>query len=566
MIIKTINVMFAADNNYADQLLIAIKSILAHIPAETTVHFLILDNELTPQTKCLVRQITKQSHQVDFIKINQQLLKNCPESNHINKTAYYRILAPQILLRKGINRVLYLDVDILVQTDITPLYESHLGTNIVGAIIDPGQALALPRLGVSPEKSGNIYFNSGVMLIDTFRWEENQISELTLRFINQHPERIIFHDQDALNAILAGKVQLLHPAWNVQNSLIFRKHQPINATYKKLFDEAIAQPKIVHFTTHNKPWNTLKEHPFLAQYQAYSQQLGALKKDSINIVSAVNAAFIEPLAILYASILNHNDTQRHYSFYVLEDHLTEADKIPLKQVVAAFDADLTFLKVDEALLANIVESDRILKSAYYRILIPQVLNGIDRALYLDCDALCNVNLERLWNIDLGEFPLAAVEDAGFHQRLEKMAIKCHSTRYFNSGMMLMDLKKWRQQAITEKTLDFINHHPEKLRFHDQDALNAVLHDQWLHLHPKWNAQTNIIMDKITPPQRLQQQFIEAKKAPAIVHFCGHEKPWHAVSTHPFTPQYRYYRHRFLKPKRQASIIPFSKSTRISLEN
>lgn len=184
MIIKTVNVMFAADNNYADQLLIAIKSILAHIPAETTVHFLILDNELTPQTKCLVRQITKQSHQVDFIKINQQLLKNCPESNHINKTAYYRILAPQILLRKGISRVLYLDVDILVQTDITPLYESHLGTNIVGAIIDPGQALALPRLGVSPEKSGNIYFNSGVMLIDTFRWEENQISELTLRFIN----------------------------------------------------------------------------------------------------------------------------------------------------------------------------------------------------------------------------------------------------------------------------------------------------------------------------------------------------------------------------------------------
>ncbi|MFW1763808.1 hypothetical protein ACG9X4_20495, partial [Acinetobacter calcoaceticus] len=92
----------------------------------------------------------------------------------------------------------------------------------------------------------------------------------------------------------------------------------------------------------------------------------------INIVSAVNAAFIEPLAILYASILNHNDTQRRYSFYVLEDHLTEADKIPLKQVVAAFNADLTFLKVDEALLANIVESDRILKSAYYRILIPQV--------------------------------------------------------------------------------------------------------------------------------------------------------------------------------------------------
>lgn len=556
IIINTINLMFAADENYADQLLIAIKSVLTHISPQTTINFFILDNELAPQTKCAVQKLVRNPHQVEYLTLNKQLFENCPESNHINKTAYYRIMAPLLLLRKHVERVLYLDVDILVQTDLTPLYNTSLGTNIVGAVIDPGQALTLRRLGVTPPQSNNIYFNSGVLLIDTVRWVNASITERTFHFINHHPALLKFHDQDALNATLVGKVQMLHPKWNVQNTLILKKHSPINTEYARLFDEAIAKPAIVHFTTHEKPWNTLTEHPYLKQYQAALKKLQAQQTETINIVSAVNSGFIETLAILYASILNHNDTFRHYAFYVLEDHLTARDRAVLQQVVGRFNADLTFVEIDESLLANTVESDRILKTAYYRILIPDVLPQLNRALYIDCDALCVTNLARLWDINLGDAYLAAVEDAGFHGRLEKMDIDYQSPRYFNSGVMLLNLKKWRHHNIVGRVLDFINHHPEKLRFHDQDALNAILHDQWIHLHPMWNAQTNILMNAITPPtEQLKKQFLEAQKEPALVHFCGHEKPWHASSTHPFTPQYRYYRQRFLKQK--ARLVPFA---------
>lgn len=558
MIIKKINVMFAADNHYADQLLIGLESIQKHIAATTVIHFYICDNALSQQTKTNIKTLVQARHAVTFLNIDQRRLANCPESNHINQTAYYRILAPELLLQHGVTRVLYLDADILAQSDVTPLFESDLGDNVIGAVIDPGQALMLKRLGVSAAKVKALYFNSGMMLIDVTRWEQAHITQRTLAFIDRYPERIIFHDQDALNAVLAGDVQFLNPHWNVQNSLIFRQHAPINAEYAALFEAAINHPKIVHFTTHHKPWNTLKNHPFLAEYQQYQQQLATLKNNQINIVSAVNATFIEPLAVLYASILNHNDSHRHYAFYVLANHLTARDKVPLQKVVAAFHASLTFLEVDEALLENIVESDRILKSAYYRILIPLVLPKLERALYLDCDALATVDLARLWDLNLGDFLLAAVEDAGFHHRLEAMAIDYRSPRYFNSGVMLMDLKKWRAQKVVERTLAFINHHPDKLRFHDQDALNAILHDQWLHLHPKWNAQTYILTAKVTAPdERLRRQFAETQKEPAIVHFCGHEKPWQADSAHPFTPQYRYYRYRFLERSQQAEILPFS---------
>ncbi|QFP80360.1 glycosyltransferase family 8 protein [Latilactobacillus graminis] len=540
--------MFAADEAYVNPLLVAMQSVIEHISPLTMINFFILDNALTVQSQTRIQSITDAPHHVAFIPVDHQLFARFPESNHINKTAYYRILAPQYLLDKGIERVLYLDADVFVQADLTPLYDTSLGQHIVGAVIDPGQALTLRRLGIKPPLSNNIYFNSGVMLIDTVRWQAAAITTRTFQFIKQHTDRLQFHDQDALNATLVGQVQLLAPKWNVQNSLIFKRHAPINPTYAQLFDQAIEQPAIVHFTTHEKPWNTLKAHPFLNQYMTRFNQVRDAQHDAINIVSATNSKFVETLAILYASILNHNDSFRRYAFYVMEDHLTARDRAVLQQVVGHFDADLTFVTVDESCLANTVESDRILKTAYYRILIPNVLPQLDRALYIDCDALCVTNLARLWDIDLGQSFLAAVEDAGFHQRLEKMAITYQSPRYFNSGVMLMNLKKWRQHQIVERVLTFINQHPEKLRFHDQDALNAILHDRWIHLHPQWNAQTNILMQTITPPtEQLKKQFAETRRAPSLVHFCGHEKPWQPTSTHPFTPQYRYYRQRFLRP-------------------
>ncbi len=92
-------------------------------------------------------------------------------------------------------------------------------------------------------------------------------------------------------------------------------------------------------------------------------------------------------------------------------------------------------------------------------------------------------MHELWQTNLEGNVIAAVEDAGFHDRLEKMGITKENEKYFNSGMMLIDLVRWRAKSITQKVLDYINQNPEKLRFHDQDALNAILYNDWLHLHP-----------------------------------------------------------------------------------
>ena len=541
MNLKKINILLAADRNYADQLCITIKTALETLNSATRAHFIVLTNNLGDQTRALLDKLMHNFHTIEYLNLDDERFDFCPTNQHINKTAYFRIIAPKLLASRQIDRLIYLDVDVLIRKDLTELAESNLNQNTVGAVIDTGQAFALHRLGVDPVvAASNLYFNSGIMVIDVAQWNAHRITEKTLAFIRNHADRIIFHDQDALNAVLAGEVQFLHPKWNLQNSIIFRKHRPINQGYAELIDEAIKEPSIVHFTTHEKPWKDLTVHPYLDEYH---EELGELEmhRGVINVISAANSAFTQALATSYVSILE-NDPDHQYNFFLLPDHLTDRDMMLLGSIIARYDnAAIKVVEVNEELLANAVESDRIVKTAYYRILAPALLPSINRAIYLDCDIIANTSLHELWQTNLEGNVIAAVEDAGFHDRLEKMGITKENEKYFNSGMMLIDLVRWRARSTTQKVLDYINQNPEKLRFHDQDALNANLYDDWLHLHPQWNAQSNIIMETIFPPRtELLEPYAETREDPKLIHFCGHVKPWHEGCEHPYADVYLKY--------------------------
>lgn len=267
---------------------------------------------------------------------------------------------------------------------------------------------------------------------------------------------------------------------------------------------------------------------------------GSIMFDSknITIVSSSNEAFVPHLATLFLSLLvtKRPDTTLH--FFVIDDNISLNSKFLLNRTVNKYNARISYLTIDASEFDNVVESDRIPKTAYYRISIPNLLKDTPRAIYLDCDMICLEDIQTLWELDLGENLLAAVEDSGFHDRLNLMGIQCKSDTYFNSGMMVMDLENWRKEKITEQAFAFIDKHPDLLRFHDQDTLNAILHDRWLELHPRWNAQTYLMLEEKEHPTALgQSQWEEAKADPAIVHFCGHEKPWHENSVHPYRETY-----------------------------
>ncbi|MGG5319011.1 glycosyltransferase family 8 protein [Enterococcus sp. AZ072] len=263
---NTIPVVTASDENYAPYLSVMLGSLLDHISKEVSLNIYVIDDEISAASKEKLKETVQNKSDkatIQYLTVDGQVYEDFLVSDHITTTAYYRISLPKILKKYNYKKVLYIDADTLILDDVAELYRQNLKQKTIGAVIDPGQTKALERLGID---SKDYYFNSGVMVIDIERWNNRQITEKTIDFLRNHGDRIIYHDQDALNAVLYEDWAPLHPKWNMQSSLIFNRHPAPNPLYRILYKEGNETPAIVHFTGHDKPWNTLEGHPYQEQY------------------------------------------------------------------------------------------------------------------------------------------------------------------------------------------------------------------------------------------------------------------------------------------------------------
>lgn len=269
-----------------------------------------------------------------------------------------------------------------------------------------------------------------------------------------------------------------------------------------------------------------------------------MKNEKMTVVSSSNDGFAVHVSALFVSILENTEQPiSMIDFYVIDDKISIGNKRLMRETLKEYGEKLHFLTIDKNYFSDAVESDRIPETAYYRIAIPELFKdkNVEKILYLDCDMIALADISELWEIDLGAYTLAAVEDAGFHNRLEKMDIACGSTTYFNSGFMLINVEKWLSENVTKRVLRFIHDNPEKLKFHDQDALNAILHDQWLQLHPKWNAQSYIMKREVEHPDpEGEKEYFQARRDPKIIHYSGHVKPWDPEFTSSLKKYYEEY--------------------------
>ncbi|HWD73540.1 MAG TPA: glycosyltransferase family 8 protein [Solirubrobacteraceae bacterium] len=205
---------------------------------------------------------------------------------------------------------------------------------------------------------------------------------------------------------------------------------------------------------------------------------------------------------------------------------------------------------------------RIPQIMWYRILLPELLPGVDRVLYLDCDVLVVEPLHDLWELDLESSYVAAVTNVperhmlGHARRLGLAGPE----RYFNSGVLLMNLELMRRDRCSTALRDCALENRDRLLWPDQDALNLVLSDRRLDLHPRWNLMNSI---RCFPWSRdlLDAAAVEqAVHNPAIVHFEGprQNKPWHILCDHPCRDAYFAHRRQTPWPRvRREGITPLN---------
>jgi lipopolysaccharide biosynthesis glycosyltransferase len=161
-------------------------------------------------------------------------------------SCYLRLWMPNAMA--GYDRCLYLDVDVLLRHPLGPLLDTDLQGRVLGAIDEPGTDSAR-RLGLARAHT----FNSGILLIDLNRWMAEDVSRRCLDWLLQNRDRVIWADQDALNAVLDTDVLDLDIRWN---------------TLRNRVDE-VPDPAIVHFNGAAKPWQYGTRHPYRDAYRAW---------------------------------------------------------------------------------------------------------------------------------------------------------------------------------------------------------------------------------------------------------------------------------------------------------
>jgi lipopolysaccharide biosynthesis glycosyltransferase len=244
----------------------------------------------------------------------------------------------------------------------------------------------------------------------------------------------------------------------------------------------------------------------------------------IHLGIAFDHNYMRHFYALFASVLAHNRLQ-HIVVHAIITGLSIDDKEKIKVYAEKNGADILFYEIDESFVKQFVLSSHWSSAVYYRLFFPLIVpEQVTRLIYLDTDIVVVNDLTKLYTIDLGNHPIAAVYD-NWVKTAPQLGI-AEEGNYFNSGMMLINIPKWKEQKITEKVFAYLTQYPERINYVDQCALNAVLINNWKKLDFRYNVLHSWIPEAMSKKER--QRFLKDKY---IIHYTL-DRPWKMLCRNP----------------------------------
>lgn len=232
----------------------------------------------------------------------------------------------------------------------------------------------------------------------------------------------------------------------------------------------------------------------------------------VPIVLAVDHFYAMPLGVTITSILANKKPGSIFKIYILDGGLDTNDKQKL-EIFDQGEVSIEYLKVNTEDFRLFPEKGYLKRSTHYRLIAPEVV-GHKKIIYLDCDIIVNTDLVDLYSVDLKNHVIAAARDLS-EDYLKKYFFR-PIYRYFNNGVLLIDTKKWKEENILKKFVDFIKNNNFKTRCVNQDIFNHLLEDKCLEIDKSFNFQ----LDK--------HQVWDRHAKINIFHFVGSRKPWHYI--------------------------------------
>jgi lipopolysaccharide biosynthesis glycosyltransferase len=262
---------------------------------------------------------------------------------------------------------------------------------------------------------------------------------------------------------------------------------------------------------------------------------------TVNVVFGSDKGYIAHLAVALCSLFDNN-RDLNLSVYVLNSDIEPSSWAKIQSIAERYGQKLVDLKVSERDLEGLVTTWHFTLATYYRLFIPEKL-PFDRVLYLDVDVVVNGSIAELYNTDFGDTFLAAVREPNF-DRYEQLEMS-RAANYFNAGMMVINLDKWRKERIKENVIAVVKRKPEAMVFSDQCGINSVVNGRWKQVDPKFNLVHSYAEEDFRGYAGMfpDNVLANARRHPVIIHFSGASKPWHFHRKHPFRHLYWKYRRR-----------------------
>jgi lipopolysaccharide biosynthesis glycosyltransferase len=252
--------------------------------------------------------------------------------------------------------------------------------------------------------------------------------------------------------------------------------------------------------------------------------------DPIVLASAADGFYAQPLAVMARSALAHLDPERHLDLHVIDGGMSEDDGHRLRRSLAVNRLTVHWHRPDRSAFAGVPLWGRVGVSVYDKLLMPAMLPPeVRQALWLDADTMVIDDLAPLWDAGTGTHTALAAPDPLVPTVSSRFGVAGYralglipEAPYFNSGVMLMNLERWRLDQVSTRALDYVKAYGDAVAWWDQEGLNAVLAGSWGKLDATWNW-------TLHPGAQPAQ----AK----IVHFIGNLKPWRYHGRHPFYAMY-----------------------------
>ena len=285
--------------------------------------------------------------------------------------------------------------------------------------------------------------------------------------------------------------------------------------------------------------------------------------NKINIVFASDNNYAQHTAVAMASVLVNTKVPQRIQFYLIDDEIQPGNKEKITKTVQNLGGNIEFIKIKNSRLEDCYVSGELSRASYFRLDIANILDeNIEKIIYLDCDLLVYDDIEKMWQLDMGGKPVAATCDLGImaSARVRKQKNKFiglpFDAPYFNAGVLIMDLKKWRDGNYAEAIIALATQN--KYPNHDQDALNKFFMNNWQEIPLRWDVIPpvfNLFLKIVTKPD-LRKKAIEAKLNPAIFHYAGGYKPWEYEIHDGFND--KYYEYLKLTEYKDAKMPQFDK--------